>query len=64
MTRLLVVDDHDVVRQGLVTTLKSCGYTSIESATTIKESRSKIAAFNPEAIRLNRIDDGPTKGTT
>lgn len=59
MTRLLVVDDHDVVRQGLVTTLKSCGYTSIESATTIKESRSKIAAFNPEAIIVDiNLPDG------
>ncbi len=59
MTSLLVVDDHDVVRQGLVTTLKSCGYTSIESATTIKESRSKIAAFNPEAIIVDiNLPDG------
>jgi DNA-binding NarL/FixJ family response regulator len=59
MTRILVVDDHDVVRQGLVTTLKSCGYTSIESATTIKESRSKIAAFNPEAIIVDiNLPDG------
>jgi DNA-binding NarL/FixJ family response regulator len=59
MTRLLVVDDHDVVRQGLVTSLKSHGYTSIETAATIKESRSKIAAFNPEALIVDiNLPDG------
>ena len=59
MTRLLVVDDHDVVRQGLVTTLMTHGYTSIETAATIKESRSKIAAFNPEAMIVDiNLPDG------
>jgi DNA-binding NarL/FixJ family response regulator len=59
MTRLLVVDDHDVVRQGLVTSLKTHGYTSIETAATIKESRSKVAAFNPEAMIVDiNLPDG------
>jgi len=59
MTRLLVVDDHDVVRQGLVTALNSHGYTCIETAATIKESRSKIAAFNPEGIIVDiNLPDG------
>ena len=55
MTRLLVVDDHDVVRQGLVTSLKTHGYTYIETAATIKESRSKVAAFNPEAMIVETL---------
>ena len=59
MTRLLVVDDHDVVRQGLVTALNSHSYTYIETAATIKESRSKIAAFNPEGIIVDiNLPDG------
>lgn len=59
MTRLLVVDDHDVVRQGLVTSLKTHGYLSIETAATIKESRSKVAAFNPEAMIVDiNLPDG------
>jgi DNA-binding NarL/FixJ family response regulator len=59
MTRLLVVDDHDVVRQGLVATLKLHGYTSIETAGTIKEARSKVAAFNPEAMIVDiNLPDG------
>ena len=59
MTRLLVVDDHDVVRQGLVTALNSHGYTCIKTAATIKESRSKIAAFNPEGIIVDiNLPDG------
>jgi DNA-binding NarL/FixJ family response regulator len=59
MTRLLVVDDHDVVRQGLVTSLKTHGYSSIEIAATIKESRSKVAAFNPEAMIVDiNLPDG------
>ena len=59
MTRLLVVDDHDVVRQGLVTTLMKHGYSSIETAATIKETRSKVAAFNPEAMIVDiNLPDG------
>ena len=59
MTRILVVDDHDVVRQGLVTTLMTHGYTSMETAATIKESRSKIAAFNPDALIVDiNLPDG------
>ena len=59
MTRLLVVDDHDVVRQGLITSLKTHGYTCIETAATIKESHSKGAAFNPEAMIVDiNLPDG------
>jgi len=59
MTRLLVVDDHDVVRQGLVASLKLYGYSAVETSATIKESRSKVAAFNPEAMIVDiNLPDG------
>jgi DNA-binding NarL/FixJ family response regulator len=59
MTRLLVIDDHDVVRQGLIAALQLHGFTSIEAAATIKQARSKIAAFNPQAIIVDlNLPDG------
>ena len=50
MTRLLIIDDHAVVRQGLVQGFKDKGFAAIETAGTLQEARAKIAAFNPEAI--------------
>jgi DNA-binding NarL/FixJ family response regulator len=59
MTRLLIIDDHAVVRQGLVQAFKENGFTSIETAGSIKEARAKIAAFNPEAITVDlNLPDG------
>ncbi len=59
MARLLVIDDHDVVRQGLVSALSAHGFTIIETAATIKEARAKIAAFNPQAIIVDlNLPDG------
>ena len=59
MTRLLVIDDHDVVRKGLISSLKSHGFEGIESAATIKEARSKIAIFNPQAMIVDlNLPDG------
>ena len=59
MTRLLVIDDHDVVRQGLMAALQLHGFTSIEAAATIKQARSKIAAFNPQAVIVDlNLPDG------
>jgi DNA-binding NarL/FixJ family response regulator len=59
MIRLLVIDDHDVVRQGLAAALNAHGFTSIETADSVKESRSKIAAFNPQAIIVDlNLPDG------
>ncbi len=34
MTRLLVIDDHDVVRQGLIAALQLHGFNSINKAST------------------------------
>ncbi len=59
MVRLLVIDDHDVVRQGLVSALGTHGFTLIETAATIKQARAKIAAFNPQAIIVDlNLPDG------
>jgi len=59
MTRLLIIDDHAVVRQGLVQSFKEQGFASIETAGSIKQARAKIAAFNPEAIIVDlNLPDG------
>lgn len=59
MTKLLVIDDHDVVRQGLTTALRSHGFEQLDSAGTVKQARSKIAAFNPDAIIIDiNLPDG------
>jgi DNA-binding NarL/FixJ family response regulator len=59
MTKLLVIDDHDVVRQGLTTALQSHGFEQLDSAGTVKQARSKIAAFNPDAIIIDiNLPDG------
>ena len=59
MAKLLVIDDHDVVQQGLITALRSHGFEQLDSAGTLKQARSKIAAFNPDAIIVDlNLPDG------
>ena len=59
MTRILVIDDHDVVRKGLITSLKANGFERIDSAVSIKDARSKIATFNPQGIIVDiNLPDG------
>ncbi len=59
MTRLLIIDDHAVVRQGLVHGFNDKGFAAIETAGTLQEARAKIAAFNPEAIIVDlNLPDG------
>jgi len=59
MTRLLIIDDHAVVRQGIIQAFNNQGFTSVETAGTLKEARAKIAAFNPEAIVVDlNLPDG------
>jgi len=59
MTRLLIIDDHAVVRQGIIQAFNNQGFTSVETAGTLKEARAKIAAFNPEAIIVDlNLPDG------
>lgn len=58
MIRVLIVDDHEVVRQGLGEALTQQGFASIEYAGSVITARSKIAVFNPTAaiIDLNLPD--------
>jgi DNA-binding NarL/FixJ family response regulator len=59
MTRILVIDDHDVVRKGLITSLKANGFERIDSAVSTKDARSKIATFNPQGIIVDiNLPDG------
>ena len=59
MTRLLIIDDHAVVCQGLVQGFNDKGFAAIETAGTVQEARAKIAAFNPEAIIVDlNLPDG------
>jgi DNA-binding NarL/FixJ family response regulator len=59
MTRLLIIDDHAVVRQGLIQAFNDTGFASIETAGTLKQARAKIAAFNPQAIIVDlNLPDG------
>ena len=59
MTRLLIIDDHAVVRQGLIQAFNDKGFASIETAGNLKEARAKVAAFNPEAIIVDlNLPDG------
>ena len=59
MTRLLIIDDHAVVRLGLVQAFSDKGFTSIETAGNLKEARAKIAALNPEAVIVDlNLPDG------
>ena len=59
MTRLLIIDDHAVVRQGLVQAFKENGFDSIETAGNLAQARAKIAAFNPNAIIVDlNLPDG------
>lgn len=59
MTRLLIIDDHAVVRQGLIQAFSDKGFVSIETAGDLKEARAKVAAFNPEAIIVDlNLPDG------
>ena len=59
MTRLLIIDDHAVVRQGLIQAFNDKGFASIETAGNLKEARAKVAAFNPAAIIVDlNLPDG------
>ena len=59
MARLLIIDDHAVVRQGLIQAFNDKGFASIDTAGTLKEARAKIAAFSPEAIIIDlNLPDG------
>jgi DNA-binding NarL/FixJ family response regulator len=59
MMRLLIIDDHAVVRQGLVQAFNENGFDSIETAGNLADARAKIAAFNPDAVIVDlNLPDG------
>jgi two-component system, NarL family, response regulator DevR len=58
--RLLVVDDHEVVRQGLVALLdRRAGFDVVAQAGTVAESLAAAARFEPDVVVMDvRLPDG------
>ena len=50
MMKVLIVDDHAVVRHGLKSALQSHGYLTIAEAGSINEAQAFMAQTNPDAI--------------
>ena len=59
--RLLVVDDHEVVRQGLVALLdRRSGFEVVAQAGSVAESIDAAARFEPDLVIMDvRLPDGP-----
>lgn len=59
MTRLLIVDDHALVREGLKRALAHEGFTEIAEASTVAETRAAIAASQPHVVTVDiNLPDG------
>ena len=59
MKKLLIVDDHAVVRAGLKTALEAAAYTVVGMAGSINQARALIAHANPDAIIVDlNLPDG------
>ena len=59
MTKVLIVDDHAVVREGLSHALKSCNYEVVAMAATVAEAIAQIARTNPDVVVLDlNLPDG------
>jgi DNA-binding NarL/FixJ family response regulator len=59
MKRLLIVDDHAVVRHGLKLACEHNGFQVVASLPTIAEARSAIAALNPQIVVVDiNLPDG------
>src|SRR5437879_1063461 len=58
--RLLVVDDHEVVRQGLVSLLdRRAGFEVVAQAGSVAESIAQAARFGPDLVIMDvRLPDG------
>jgi len=58
--RMLVVDDHEVVRQGLVSLLdRRSGFEVVAQAGTVAESIAQAARFEPDLVIMDvRLPDG------
>ncbi len=59
MTRVVVIDDHAIVRAGLREALTIHGYQVVAEAASIDEGRAQIAHMNPEVIVVDlNLPDG------
>lgn len=59
MTKILIVDDHAVVREGLKRALSLQGYEEIYEADSIETARAQIALVTPQVITVDiNLPDG------
>ena len=59
MSRLLIVDDHALVREGLKRALTHEGFSQISEAASIAQARAGIAASEPEVVTVDiNLPDG------
>jgi DNA-binding NarL/FixJ family response regulator len=58
-TTVLVIDDHPVVRVGVVKSLTAAGFTCVGQAGSLKEAIAMIALHNPQVITVDiNLPDG------
>jgi two-component system response regulator PilR (NtrC family) len=56
---VLVVDDHPIVRVGIVKSLTAAGFSCIGQANSVKEAIAAIALHNPQVISVDlNLPDG------
>ena len=53
MKKLVLVDDHAIVRHGMKTAFESCGYLVVASVSSCSQGRSAIAALVPDAVIID-----------
>jgi DNA-binding NarL/FixJ family response regulator len=59
MSRLLIVDDHALVREGLKRALTHEGFTQISEAASIAQARAQISASKPDVVTIDiNLPDG------
>jgi len=59
MSRLLIVDDHALVREGLKRALTHEGFTQITEASSIAEARAQISVSKPDVVTIDiNLPDG------
>lgn len=59
MSKILIVDDHALVREGLKRALMHEGFSQISEASSISEARAGIAALQPDVVTVDiNLPDG------
>ena len=59
MSKILIVDDHALVREGLKRALMHEGFSQISEASSISEARAGIAALQPDIVTVDiNLPDG------